>query len=745
MIDIIITLITGDYDDIQHKVNIHNKDHVKDYSGVLKSALKEGHVKVKWTKQSVSGPPGSGKSSFMKLLLNEPPPDCHHSTPVVAVPEVRMVTTTPVPEVPEVREVTTTPLVVGEATQSLIKVVPNLLREMLAKAIKKGVKPRSLPAIRSSTVVTVQSDKDDGSDHSSSDEAQDLDRQENEASAETISQSQESIPPPVSNTTKTILEMLPDVKESTPLLESHWIYAVDSGGQAAFLDIAPVLLRYNSVNILTHKLNEKLEDVPKFYFCVKGQVIGNPVERHITNLQLIEASFRSLTSVNPPNLPGISCSIKEPLSLVLGTFYDKINDSGESLDDKNSKLWSTLKKYGDTLIVHRFWGNKVIFPVNTIAEDVNRQTIAKDFLHEICQSYIEAEIPVRWFLFHLDLEEHQATSNSSIVSKSKCTSIGKVIGMDEVDVNAALMYYHDLTIYLYFPEVLPNVVFLNPKPLLDKLSLLISISFADAVDHLKRTLSIRVHRSTHEKLKTQGIFSQDLLTESLSQGFSEDFSPKMFLDLMEYLFILSSLPQSGEHFFPCVLPTTNDVESLREPFIKNVDPLILTWNEKPLPQGLFPAVVVNLLSRQCSPKFILSQADKPQYRNAIRLACTSLGGAVLLIDAIYWLEVLYTCPQNECHHIREAVKEGISAVVDKFHYLDNLKYPEECFYCSICNTTEHLCHLNQDKLILTCCKDDITDPVHINKTRQLPWFKPVVEEEGEFLILLYYHLLFFLP
>ena len=745
MIYVIITLITGDYDDIQHKVNIHNKDHVKDYSGVLKNALKEGRVKVKWTKQSVSGPPGSGKSSFMKLLLDEPPPDCHDSTPVMAVPEVRMVTTTPVPEVPEVREITTTPLVVGEATQSLIKVVPNLLKEMLAKTIKKGVKPRSLPAISSSTVVTVQSDKDNGSDHSSSDEAQDLDRQENETSAETVSQSQESIPPPISNATKTILEMLPDVKESTPLLESHWIYSVDSGGQAAFLDIAPALLRYNSVNILTHKLNEKLEDVPRFYFSVEGERIGNPVERCITNLQLIEASFRSLTSVNPPNLPGISCSIKEPLSLILGTFYDKINDSGESLDEKNSKLWSTLKQYGDTLILHRFCGNKVIFPVNTIAEDVNRQTIAKDFLHEICQSYIEAEIPVRWFLFHLDLEEHQATSNSSIVSKSKCISIGKVIGMDEVDVNAALLYYHDLTIYLYFPEVLPNVVFLNPKPLLDKLSLLISISFADAVDHLKRTLGIRVHRSTHEKFKTQGIFSQDLLTESLSQGFSEDFSPKMFLDLMEYLFILSSLPQSGEYFLPCVLPTTNNLESLREPFIKNVDPLVLTWNEKPLPQGLFPAVVVNLLSRRCSPKFILSQADKPQYRNAIRLACTSLGGAVLLIDAIYWLEVLYTCPQNECHHIREAVKEGISAVVDKFHYLDNLKYPEECFYCSICNTTEHLCHLNQDKLILTCCKDDITYPVHINETRQLPWFKPVVEEEGEFLILLYYHLLFFLP
>ena len=377
MIDI-ITLITGDYDDIQHKASFHNKDHDKDYSGVLKSALKEGRVKVKWTKQSVSGPPGSGKSSFMKLLLNEPPPDCHDSTLVVAVPEVRMVTTTPVPEVPEVRGVTTTRFKVDKATQSLIKVDIVLLRKMLAETIKKGVKPRSLPT-SSSTVVTVQSDKDDGSDRS----------------AETISQSQESIPPPVSNTTKDILLMLPDVKESTPLLESHWIYAVDSGGQAAFLDIAPALLRYNSVNILTHKLNKKLEDVPKFYFSVEGERIGNPVERLITNLQLIEASFRSLTSVNPPNLPGIPCSIKEPLSLVLGTFYDKINDSGESLDEKNSKLLSTLKQYGDTLILHRFRGNKVIFPVNTNARDkLYRQAMAEEFLNEICQSYIEAEIPV---------------------------------------------------------------------------------------------------------------------------------------------------------------------------------------------------------------------------------------------------------------------------------------------------------------------------------------------------------------
>ena len=361
---------------------------------------------------------------------------------------------------------------------------------------------------------------------------------------------------------------------------------------------------------------------------------------------------------------------------------------------------------------------------------MNKQTIVDEIRHEICQSYIEAEIPVRWFLFQLDLEDHQMTSNSSIVSKSECISIGKAIEMDEGDVIAALLYTHDLTIYLYFPEVLPNVVFLNPKPLLNKLSLLIIISFADAVDHLKRTLGIHVHHSTHEKLKTEGIFSHKLFNESLQQGFSEEFSADDFLNLMEHLFIISPLPHKpGEYFIPCVLTINNNLESLIEPFTKKIDPLVLTWNEKPFPQGLFPALVVRILSRKSFPIFVLSppQVDKPQYCNAICLSCISLGGAVLLVDAINWLKIFYSGPTNECYNIRQVIKESIDAVADKFNYICSLKYPKEQLLCSICKTTEHLCCLNEKKKKVTCCNTHVTDDP--DKERQLPWFTSQVEGE----------------
>ena len=58
---------------------------------LLDEAMKQGYVTTKWTKFSVSGAPGTGKSSFLKLLYNDPPPKLHDSTSVVATHKARNV------------------------------------------------------------------------------------------------------------------------------------------------------------------------------------------------------------------------------------------------------------------------------------------------------------------------------------------------------------------------------------------------------------------------------------------------------------------------------------------------------------------------------------------------------------------------------------------------------------------------------------------------------------------------------
>ena len=735
------------------------------YFGVLDHALKEGRVKVKWTKLSVSGPPGTGKSSVMKLLLDEDPPDNHKSTPVARVPEIRMVTTTP--------------LIVGkESTDSSInspawgKVDPDSMKSILAQAIKKAVispssifipecQVESLPLNEAYNLKTPSNSNPFRAPALSSPQAPDngvavfpptpsvpnflpyVHSNIVETTPQLSPTMTKYLSPQVSSTTKEILELLPNVPETALIFESHWIYAVDSGGQAAFLDIAPALLRYNSVNILTHKLDEKLEDKVKFYYSIDGEQIGNLEERQITHLQLLETSFRSLTSVNPPNLLNIKALLKTS-SLILGTFFDKILDSCESLDAKNATLLSTLKRYNEFITVYSAAENQIIFPINAVSRGLEEIKMADTIRHEVCKSYIEAEIPIRWFLFQLDIEKFQRTNQSHVISKSVCYRIGEALKMNHKEVKAALMYYHDLTMYLYFPEVLPNIVFVEPQSLFDKLSQLISISFAEGFDCLRKIPNVSLSLDDYKALKTKGIFSRNLFSKSLSQGFSKEFSADDFLKLMENLFILSPLPQSGEYFLPCVLPTATLklLETFRAPFKECVKPLVLTWNESPLPQGLFPALIVKLLScvHEFSPTFKLLTTDSgnQQYRNAIHLVCTNLGGVVLLIDAIYWIELFYSGRQTTCYHIRQVVKEGIDAVVDKFHYMRSLKKPEEQFHCSNCETTEHFCYLSEDKEMLTCCETKKICP--INEIHQKPWFILISEVECKFL-LIYLHIL----
>ena len=196
----------------------------------------------------------------MKLLLNLPPPTLHHSTSVATAPEVR--------------RIETASLIVGNdspdssfTSQFWEEINTPYVKCMIAKAIKIGVASSPVESTAQHEDSNSLSD-DDGSQEETS---PDLNQVTSVSPSKPTS-------PPVSQTVNEIAEIMPTVKESPELFNSHWIYCVDSGGEAAFMGIAPAILRYSLVNILTQKLNEKLEEKPNFVFSFKGREIGAPVE-----------------------------------------------------------------------------------------------------------------------------------------------------------------------------------------------------------------------------------------------------------------------------------------------------------------------------------------------------------------------------------------------------------------------------------------------------------------------------------
>ena len=180
-----------------------------------------------------------------------------------------------------------------------------------------------------------------------------------------------------------------------------------------------------------------------------------------------------------------------------------------------------------------------------------------------------------------------------VISKRECFKIGLTLEMDLEDVEASLLYYHDLTIFLYFPAVLPDVVFLHPQILFNKFSEVISISFANAVTHLGE-MNVVLHAHAHIQLKAEGIFACELL-DIFPDGFSPDFTADDFLNLMKDIFVIAPFPEKEKFFIPSVLSTTYCLDIIRDPFIKIINCFVLTWDEMPIPQGLFPALIVGLL------------------------------------------------------------------------------------------------------------------------------------------------------
>ena len=137
------------------------------------------------------------------------------------------------------------------------------------------------------------------------------------------------------------------------------------------------------------------------------------------------------------------------------------------------------------------------------------------------------------------------------------------------------------------------------------------------------------------------------------------------------------------------LPAICDLkESEKKLFVKNVNSWILTWDLKSTPVGLFIAFIVSLLNQNKEPRFSLSQSQR-QLRNAIRLSCIDFGGALLIINHTYWIEVCYSGSASLCSDIRQTVLSSIANATQRLNYSAEMQVGFPCRLCQ--DPVEHPC------------------------------------------------------
>ena len=627
----------------------------------------EKMVKVETTILTIHGAPGSGKSSITDLVLGNPPARERHST---------LVATSPVRSMAGCRI----------AANELVKwkrVGSQELMKLLADGIAYlNEHPQQNPIEHTQKIEqTQQSSSMVGNFIAALMETiQSIIGYKPEIS---ISASEQSA------TAEHLLSLLSSATASDQLFSAHWIYLIDSGGQPQFQEVLPLFVQHNSISIITHRLCEQLSEKPVFEFVIHGKHTCLPSKLQLTNLDMITSVFRSQSSIRAASLQQIEKTPSNPLVILVGTFLDQVDKCPESVEQKNQMLCEVLSPYEHVRIDSDPSNGDIIFPVNAITTEGREELASR--LRQLIMGRPEAKVvvnvPMAWFLLEIELSRIAEEKGRYVLTLEECIAAGELLSLQPSELKEALKYFNSLSMFLYVPECLPDIVFVTFQPVLNKLSAVIAVTFGNAAS----LYGISLKPGALQHLRDKGIFTIDLL-HSLPDGFIPNiFTAERFVKLLSYLLVTSPVRlEDGEtgYFLPCVLQQSRLEESEKELFVKTANSWILTWDLKPTPVGLFIAFVVSLLNRNKEPRFSLLRSQR-QLRYAIRLSCVDFGGALLIIDHTYWLEVCYSGSASLCPDIRQTVLGSIAHATRRLNYSANMQVGFPCRLCQ--DPIEHPC------------------------------------------------------
>ena len=507
--------------------------------------------------------------------------------------------------------------------------------------------------------------------------------------------------------------------------EQHFICITDTGGQAAFLDIAPAFLRGKSavVNIVTQKLTKELKDDAEFFYSVQGKRIGDPVKRKLTNEQVLDWLISSIVSLESRGANEESYEIKydssKPSVLVFGTFCDQLAEL--HFNERRKLLNEYLDKFNKDVTIQIFRSGNRVFPLiaNKPSSEQKHPNTFEKIRNRICMSYTKAKISRNQLQLLKEIQDCCQDKEKMTIPIEECNKMGEKHSLKPDDVQKTLLSFHDLSGVNYFMG-LPKVVFLKPQVLVDDISLLISISFSEGSDYIEDTLKIFDMPNDALENMQQGYFEKEVI-----EKIARSCKPSDLLELMIQLHITAEF-ENNKYFLPCVLLTADEerISALRKSYCDKVEPLIVCWNNKVIPRGLFCTLITFLLK---DDRIKLVELDKQSketnfYRNAIQLVYKPAGG-ILIIDSVTYIEIYYDGPQSNCYEVKEIIFKCLRATIEELHCSDGYLELQIHFFCKMKKCTHssvHLCSLSErDLKTLTCSYGTVTTSEVT--TRQRPW------------------------
>ena len=525
------------------------------------------------------------------------------------------------------------------------------------------------------------------------------------------------------------------------------MYIIDSGGQPAYQELLPLFIRTASLNVITLDLSQPLDKKLDFQYRIGGKKFSCGLNLKYSNRDFFLSAVSSGAILKPIDVPHVRETPSHPMHFVLGTHYDLIDEG--ALKRINKELMSSLKPDIQNYVVHNRRGESIVFPVNTLlSAPEGRNAVGQ----KLCQSVancggisLKIEMPIRWFAFELWLQKVAENKSHSFLQIDDVISAGERFQMNEDDTKYALQYLHNVTIILYYPDVLPGLVFVDPQPILEILSRLLALTYVerDALHLITNPVPLD---EDINKLHNVGFFKEKLLYHLKSDVdlFVEPhFEPSHLIKLLLHLHVITR-GKEGDYFFPCALQSyTNLIVPPTE-----TKPLLIVWrrqdkygtNTLPVPQGLFPLLITHLLNQE-EVKFPPVRDNFYKYRDAMSLWVFVKGKCHTLhiINRYTHIEVYFdgsvkqakeNCP-HICKLITTAVKDSADAINVKHNYVNAFPCPNEknCYCvveehylvvnCTLCTRSPDICISNESYWCWFGPLDSGSEEIYLGKSKDI--------------------------
>ena len=633
--------------------------------------MKFGFIDASVDKMLFHGSAGVGKTCTMNVVAGEKTPEARHSTPIATRP------------VTIFQMLSSKEIWLKYTSEQRLKICAWLSKLGLGPELIEALKQEAATPALDPTSEEGSNQEESGGKQTQSPRSPGATALEPEQSAIQISEqhtdrssiaaqpSTASVDPKVIKVIQEVLdkmfELIDKCSESEdPISFLRKVLITDCGGQPQFQEILPIFLKKMSIIMFVIKLSEELSSRPMIEYYENGKSLGTPYESDLTTEQLLQQGLRSLHSHRSSKDKGDDA----PQIVVVGTHKDEEGKCKESREAKNQKLREMLlPAFKDEIIYYQVDTEDILFPMNTRCPSQEEEDMAQVVRNRVRRSK-PRRIPLPWMALEIVLDEITHVLQRGLLHKNECLEVARRLHFDESTLEAALMYLDELSLILYYPDILPDLVFTNPQVLLDKISELVKVHH----DLRKRTAGDKAWKE---------FFSHALITiDFLSQkDFEKHYVPRLFMPkhlvvFCRKLFIFANY-SAGKFFVPCLLRMLgrDDVSKYRLSHDYHLTPLVLHFTDGPPRRGIFCALLCFFTSPEnhfpgpWKLKMPSAGSVTPTclHRNCVQFTIpgVKVPCTVTLIDTLLQFEVHVKVSKQAACKVCPTIKRAITAGLQK--------------------------------------------------------------------------------